>query len=150
MDIQITSDPVRFRLRGRSSPVEQERYAEVGLELMDDLWRLVRQARLATTGINHWVYLPGGRMFVGVELNPPEQPGIPDELEPLDFELTRRLEHRHVGPYRALPAKWKSLLAELAARGESVGSPSLEIYGHTCADPTQAETRILIGLRPRQ
>ena len=70
-------------------------------------------------------------------------------VEPLEFELPRRLKHVRVGPYQALPQKWKALKAELAARGEVIGSPSLEVYGHHCDDPAKLETTILIGLRAR-
>ncbi len=56
------------------------------------------------------------------------------------------MTHVHVGPYQSLPQKWKDLKAELAARGEVVDSPSLEVYGHHCDDPAKVETTILIGL----
>ena len=58
------------------------------------------------------------RMFVGIELRNPQQSPTPDQLEPLEFELQRYMKHVHVGPYQALPQKWKELKAELAARGE--------------------------------
>ena len=74
---------------------------------------------------------------------------MPDQLEPLEFELPRCLKHLHVGPYKALPQKWKALKDELAARGEVIGSPSLEIYGHHCDDPAKLETTILIGLQAK-
>ena len=86
-------------------------------------------------------------MFVGVELRNPQQVPTPDQLEPLEFELQRFVKHVHVGPYQALPQKWKELKAELAARGEIIGFPSLEVYGHACEDPSKAETTILIGLK---
>jgi effector-binding domain-containing protein len=59
------------------------------------------------------------------------------------------LKHVHVGPYQALPQKWKALKAELAARGEIIDSSSLEVYGHHCDDPSKTETTILIGLRAK-
>ena len=59
----------------------------------------------------------------------------------------RRSAYVHVGPYQALPQKWADLKGELAARGEAIGSPSLEVYGHHCDDPAKLETTILIGLR---
>jgi hypothetical protein len=37
--------------------------------------------------------------------------------------------------------------AELVARGEIIGTPSLEVYGHHCDDPAKLETTILIGLK---
>jgi effector-binding domain-containing protein len=86
-------------------------------------------------------------MFVGVELRSAQQIPTPDQLEPLEFELQRYMKHVHFGPYQALPQKWKELKAELAVRGEIIGSPSLEIYGHHCDEPSKLETTILIGLQ---
>lgn len=144
MEFEISETPLRFQLHGQSSAVPGGRYGEVGLRLMDAMWGIVRQGGVATTGINHWVYLPEGRLFVGVELLP--NASAPAGLEPLTFELGRHLRHVHVGAYQALPAKWAALRAELSARGETIGSPSLEVYGHHCEDPAQQETTILISL----
>ena len=149
MTVEIMEEPIEFHLHGISGAVENERYGEVGLRLMNEMWQMVKGAGIPTTGINHWVYLPEGRMFVGVELRNPEQVPMPDQLEPLAFQLQRYLRHVHVGPYQALPHKWKALKAELAARGEVIGSPSLEIYGHHGDDPSKLETTILIDLQPR-
>lgn len=149
MEVEIIGSPIRFRLHGVGGVVEGERYAEVGLRLMNEMWQAVNGAGIPTTGINHWVYLPDDRMFVGVELRSPPQSQVPDPLEPLEFELTRFLKHVHVGPYQALPQKWRALKAELAARGEAIGSPSLEVYGHHGDDPAKLETTILIALRAK-
>ena len=149
MNIEIIETPVRFRLHGIGGVVENEWYGEVGLRLMNEMWQAVKGAKIPTTGVNHWVYLPDGRMFVGVELRPPEPFPIPDPLEPLEFELGRYMKHVHVGPYQALPHKWAALKAELAARGEVIGSTSLEVYGHHGDDPSKLETTILIGLRAK-
>jgi hypothetical protein len=147
MIIEIIEEPIPFHLHGIGGVVEDECYGEVGLGLMNAMWQAVKSAQLPTTGINHWVYLPDGRLFVGVELGNPQQIPIPDQLEPLEFELQRHMKHVHVGPYQALPQKWKDLKAELAVRGETIGSPSLEICGHHCDDASKMETTILIGLR---
>jgi GyrI-like small molecule binding domain len=147
MNIEIIEEPIRFHLHGVGGDVENERYGEVGMRLMNEMWQVVKGAGIPTTGINHWVYLPGGRMFVGVELRNPQQPPTPNQLEPLEFELQRYMKHVHIGPYQALPEKWQALKTELAARGEIIGFPSLEVYGHACADPSEAETTILIGLK---
>jgi hypothetical protein len=149
MKIEIIDEPIRFHLHGIEGVVENERYGEVGLRLMNEMWQVVKSARILTTGINHWVYLPDGRMFVGVELRNAQQNPTPEQLEPLDFELQRHMKHVHVGPYQALPQKWKELKAELAVRGEVIGSPSLEIYGHHCDEPSKLETTILIGLQAK-
>jgi hypothetical protein len=149
MHIEIIEAPIRFHLHGISGVVENERYAEVGLRLMNEMWQIVKGAKIPTTGINHWVYLPGGRMFVGVELRNPQQASLPNQLEPLEFELHRYMRHLHVGPYQELPRKWKDLQAELVARGEIIGSPSLEVYGHHCEESSKLETTILICLKAK-
>ena len=147
MKIEIIDEPIRFHLHGIGGVVENERYGEVGLHLMNEMWRVVKGAGIPTTGINYWVYLPDARMLVGVELRNPQQIPTPDQLEPLEFELQGYMKHLHVGPYQALPQKWKDLKTDLAARGEIIWFPSLEVYGHSCADPSKAETTILIGLK---
>ncbi|OWK45531.1 GyrI-like domain-containing protein [Fimbriiglobus ruber] len=149
MNIEIVEEAVRFHLYGIGGVVENKPYGEVGFRLMNELWQVVKSTNTPTTGINHWVYLSDGRMFVGVELRNPQPLSIPDPLEPLEFELERHMKHVHVGPYQALPQKWKELKAELATRGEVIGSPSLEVYGHYCDDPSKLETTILIGLQAK-
>lgn len=149
MNFEIIEEPIQFHLHGVSGVVENERYGEVGMSLMNRMWQVVKGAKIPNTGINHWVYLPGGRMFVGIELRGPQEASPPDQLEPLEFELQRYMKHLHVGPYQELPQKWKDLQAELAACGEVIGSPSLEVYGHHCDDSDKLETTILIGLKPK-
>jgi hypothetical protein len=147
MHIGIIEHSIRFQLHGINGTVENEQWGAVGMQLMNQMWQTVKSSGTPTTGINHWVYLGGGRMFVGVELKSP--PPSANGLEPLAFELSRYLKHVHVGPYQALPQKWKDLQSELAARGEVVSFPSLEIYGHHCEEPSQLETTILIGLQKK-
>jgi hypothetical protein len=117
---------------------------------MDEMWAIVKQARLKTTGINHWVYFAGDRMFVGVEISDGQQAAIPEQLERCEFELPRYSKHVHVGPYQGLLQKWQALQAELQARRESVTMPSLEVYGHIpeVDDGSEPETTILMGLKP--
>ena len=148
MEIEIIEAPIRFHLHGLSSAVQNSNFGEVGMKLMNALWKILKESNTANSGINHWVYLPDGQMFVGVALL--QNGRTPEKLEPLIFELQRHLTHVHMGPYQALPAKWAALKAELADRGESICSPSLEIYGHHCDDLSKLETMILIGLQPRR
>jgi hypothetical protein len=151
MIVEIIEHPIRFHLYGLSAPVENHRYGEVGLRLMNDMWRIVKQAKLSTTGINHWVYFADDRMFVGVDVNDAPAATIPSLLEPCELELKRHARHVHVGPYHELPRKWQELKTELAARGEMITMPSLEVYGHSCEgdDESKAETTILMGLQAK-
>ena len=57
MEIEIIDEPLRFRLHGKWSAVENQRYGEVGLRLMNEMWKAVKDAKIQTTGINHWVYM---------------------------------------------------------------------------------------------
>lgn len=148
MEIEIIETPIRFHLHGLASRVQGNNFGEVGMELMNEMWKIVKESNTANSGINHWVYLPDGKMFVGVELL--QNTRSPEQLEPLIFELQRHLKHVHVGPYQALPAKWASMKSALAGRGETISSPSLEIYGHHFEDPSKLETTILIGLQPNR
>ena len=150
MEIEIIDEPIRFTLYGLSSTVEDRCYGEVGLRLMNEMWRIVKEAKLATTGINHWVYFANDRMFVGVEVRNAEQSTIPESLERCEFELNRYSKHVHIGAYHELPQKWRALKAEISARGEIATMPSLEVYGHSCKDESKAETTILIGLKPKE
>lgn len=151
MQVEILTTPIQFRLHGKSAPVENQRYGETGFKLMNEMWRVVKESQTPNEGKNHWVYLPDGRMFVGIVLAP--NATAPESLESLAFELRRYLKHIHVGPYQLLPEKWQGLKAELTARGETISnsleSPALEIYGHHCDDVSKLETTILIGLKDR-
>ena len=148
MKSEIIETPIRFQLYGLTSKVQNNSFGEVGMTLMNEMWKIVKESQTATTGINHWVYLPANQMFVGVVLLPNSL--CPEQLEPMTLELHRHVKHVHFGPYQALPAKWAALKSELTSRGETISSPSLEIYGHHCDDQSKQETTILIGLQPKR
>jgi hypothetical protein len=151
VELAIIDEPIRFRLHGLAGAVGERSYGEAGCALMDEMWRIVKAAKAANAGTNHWVYFAGDRMFVGVELRGAPPAEVLASFEPCEFQLARYARHVHVGPYRDLPQKWQALKAELAARGEQVIMPSLEIYGHACSDEDESklETTILLGLQPK-
>lgn len=147
MNFEIIETPIRFQLVGLMSEVQNNRVGNVGVRLMDAMWKIVKETRTVTMGKNHWVYLPDGQMLVGVELAPSVEG--PTALQPLTFELHRYLKHVHVGPYQLLPSKWADLRSRIADLHESICSPSLEIYGHHHEDASKLETTILIALRSK-
>ena len=55
MKIEIIDEPLQFHLHGIEGVVEKERCGEVGIRLMNEMWQVVKSARIPTTGINHWV-----------------------------------------------------------------------------------------------
>lgn len=148
MAIEIVTVPIAFHLYGLSSTVDNSQFGAVGMRLMSGLWPTLKSAGVSTTGINHWVYLPDGSMFVGVEVQSAAT-AIPNSLKPLSIIMNRYLKHVHIGPYQLLPKTWQSLKAELAVRGEVILDPSLEVYGHHDDDPAKLETTIFIGLEPK-
>lgn len=147
MPLDIHESPLHFSLHGRSGIVTDQRYAEVGMRLMNEMWQIVKNASIPNQGINHWVYLPQGRMFTGVELAPGTM--APANLESVEFQIDRYLKYIHIGPYHLLPQVWERLTAELTASGETMTLPSLEVYGHHCEDEAKQETTVLIGLGVR-
>lgn len=85
MTVEIVEEPIRFYLHGVGGVIEKGKFGEVGFRLMNEMWQVVKGAGVPTTGINHWVYLPDNRMFVGVELRSPQPVPTSDSLEPLEF-----------------------------------------------------------------
>ena len=81
MEIEIIEAPIGFHLYGLSSSVPNNSFGEVGMKLMNEMWRIVKESQAGTTGINHWVYLPDNRMFVGVKLLPDTR--LPELLKPM-------------------------------------------------------------------
>lgn len=147
MQVEVVTTPRRFKLYGYSSPVEGMQFPQVGLPLMDRLWKLVGSKGIDTTGVNYWVYPNVQSMFVGTEVPASTPPGNLTELECLEFELPRYLQHVHRGPYDLLAEKWAALMASLPERGETAAGYALEIYGPHTPNPADAETTILIGVK---
>ena len=48
MKVEIIETPIRFHLHGIGGVVENERYAEVGLRLMNEMWQVVKGAGIPT------------------------------------------------------------------------------------------------------
>ncbi len=144
MQIDIIEAPIRISLVGCGGDLDGDVVAVVGKRFMDKMWREVQNRGLKTKGINHWVYLPGSRIFTGVEL----ADGVSERgtLEESDVCLDRYLKYVHTGAYSTLPQIWPQLFALLKQRGEIPTSPCLEIYGHWNDDPAKCETTILIAL----
>ena len=144
MHIDIIEAPIRISMVGCGGPLDGDSVAVVGNRLMDKMWREVQKRGIKTKGINHWVYLPGSRIFTGVEL----AEGVSERgtLEELEVSLDRYLLYVHTGDYSTIPQIWPQLYAKLKQDGEISTSPCLEIYGHWNNDPAKCETTILIAL----
>ncbi|MCA9261120.1 MAG: GyrI-like domain-containing protein, partial [Planctomycetales bacterium] len=103
MSVEICTAPVAFRLYGLKGLVNGRSYGEVGFALMNAMWETIKQSQFPHRGVNHWVYLPDDRMFVGVETSVDDEPPLPNRFEMLELSLARHARYLHVGPYEALP-----------------------------------------------
>ena len=117
---------------------------EEGERILDRMWAEIRDLKIKSKGLNHWVYLPDCQLFTGVELTGPTHDL--GSLETIDVALERYLSYVHKGPYTQLPVIWPQLMDQIRTLGEQCIYPNLEIYGHWNQDPMQCETTILIGL----
>ena len=144
MHFEISTEPFQVTLFGYGGAIVDGNVAVAGKQLMDKMWKEVQVHRIATKGINHWVYLPNSMIFTGVEVQEPA-PAV-GSLEKIEVSLQRFVKHLHVGPYITLPQVWPKLFEVLKQRNEDRRLPNLEIYGHWNPDPTKCETTILIGL----
>jgi len=66
MKIEIIDEPIRFRLHGKWSVVENHCYGEVRFAIDGRNVEGGQDAKTQTTGINHWSTMADERMFVGV------------------------------------------------------------------------------------
>lgn len=146
MHLEIVSVPFHVMLSGYRGVRAGESVYDSARPLMDRMWGEVRDRRIKTKGINHWVYLPDRVLFTGIELQEPSMDV--GTLDRLDVSLDRYVRYMHVGPYSALPRVWQEVKATIERSGEKPQYPNLEIYGHWNADETKCETTILIGLAP--
>jgi GyrI-like small molecule binding domain len=119
----------------------QPDWATTGKQLMDQLWKEVRARKLASKGINFWVYEEGNQLFTGVELTDAPPPGCP--LESKTVTLSRYAYHKHIGPYDRMQATYKEANKEFEKVGIRARLPIVEIYGHWNEDPSKLETELL-------
>jgi hypothetical protein len=54
-EIEFVEARIQFQLHGKADAVSNNRFGEVGMRLMNEMWRIVKESNTATTDINHWV-----------------------------------------------------------------------------------------------
>ncbi len=145
---EIVETPYCALLHGFGGSIVDAPIPVVGKRLMDDMWQHIQSTGIKSKGLNHWVYLPDSKMFVGVELIDPSS--ADSKFEQCQVHLPRYLKHVHLGPYSELPSIWPELMSLISDLGERPMYPNLEIYGHWNPDPAQCETTIIIGLQKPQ
>jgi len=112
---------------------------------MDRMWAEIRTRKIPNKGMNHWVYEPSNKIFVGVELD--EDPAFATILERKPVSLPKYAYWKHTGPYSQIASVYKNIRAEIKARGFEESAYSVEIYGHDRGPKTAPEIEILVGLK---
>jgi effector-binding domain-containing protein len=146
MEPVIINQRKMFTLFGFSKTHDQNKvYSETIFELLDKVWKEVRNNGLSHTGINHVVYDNGHNMFAGIELtSPPNEDSL---LEKRDVTFQKYAYCKHIGSYSELDKTYKSMKSTVKAVGEHLVLPLIEIYGHWNEDESKLETEILHTLQ---
>lgn len=146
MEPVIIDQSKSFTLFGFSKTHDQNKaYSETIFELLDKVWKEVRNNGLSHKGINHVVYESGHIMFAGIELvSPPNEDSL---LEKKEVILEKYAYYKHIGPYRELDNTYKSIRSTVEALGEHHELPLLEVYGHWNEDESKLETEIFYNLK---
>ncbi|MCZ8512500.1 hypothetical protein O9H85_08735 [Paenibacillus filicis] len=146
MEPVIIHQSKSFTLFGFSKIHDQNKaYSETIFELLDKVWKEVRNKELSHTGINHVVYDSDHIIFAGIELiSPPNEDSL---LEKRNVILQKYTYCKHIGPYKELNKTYESIKSTVKALGEHHELPLLEVYGHWNADETKLETEIFYNLK---
>jgi hypothetical protein len=143
MSVEIRDETISFTLFGVSGDVPDRNYAQAGFKLMDQLWPVIKEKGIKTTGINYWVYHGCDRMSTCVELL--NNDGA-DLFQRVPVEMERCAYYKHIGPYDRLGDAYAAINKEIAARHLSSSGLSVERYGDWTDDPSKLETEIFVGL----
>ena len=142
MDLKIINSLFEIELYGFYGTITNGQPAVTGFELMNRVWKTVKENNIPNMGINYWVYGADNKLFAGVEL----KDGPSDLLEVLFVGMDRFALYRHTGPYNQLGEVHKNILAELERRQLRGGLPYIEKYGHYSDDESKCKTTVMMQL----
>lgn len=146
MEPIIFNQRKKVTLFGFSKVHDQNRaYGDTIFEILDKVWKEVRENGLSHKGTNHVVYEDGDNIFAGIELLVP--PNENTSLEEKDVILEKYVYGKHVGPYSELEKTYESIRSIVNSSGEHHELPLLEVYGHWNEDETKLETEIFYNLK---
>jgi predicted transcriptional regulator YdeE len=146
MEITIINQRKTFKLYGFSKLHEHNKpYSETIFELLDQVWKEVKNKELSHTGINHVLYDADNIIFAGIELISAQEPDSLLEKRDVNFQIYAYF--KHIGPYSELNEINRSIQSTIKALGEHHEAPVLEIYGHWNDDESKLETEILYNLK---
>lgn len=109
--------------------------------LLDRVWPVLKQHKIANHGLNHVVYGPHDDVFAGVEADVADSTAL--GLEKKVVQLDRYVYGKHVGPYNLLPGACEALRKWVESQGYNAACPLIEIYGHWNNDQSKLETELV-------
>ena len=146
MQVEIIDRPFALNLYGFSDIALNKDYAGKAFQLMDKMWRAVKENELKNKGINIWVYESNEKVFAGVELlNPPANAETIMEHKPVT--LVKYAYYKHIGPYRLIKNAGQKMNEVLKEKGIVTCLPYIEIYGHWTNDENKLETELLFSIK---
>jgi hypothetical protein len=152
MQPEIRTIPIGYTVSGHSLRHDPAKgYGEEIMSLLGRVWPAIKAGSLPHDGLNRVVYdgAEGGcTVFAGVVLGPgaDAMPGAAG-LERKTVRLTRYAVWKHIGPYHLIPATGVAMTKALEVRGERMGRPMVEVYGHWTNDESKLETETFVELR---
>jgi len=137
----IIKENFSIELYGFAGVAVNRNWSATGMALTNKLWQEIKSASLRHKGINIWVYGEQDKMFAGVELLVPPEPGT--ILECKKIHLQKYVYCKHTGAYDKIKETGSRVQQELDQKGIRAGLPYLEIYGHWTDDVSKLETELL-------
>lgn len=145
MDIEIITKTFSAELIGLSGKIVNQQYGPTGIALMNKFWEKINAGNIETKGINHWIYEPGDKMFVGAEL----KISIPEmkEFEARNISIEKYARLIHTGPYDDLKKINDEMRMEIVSRNLEFIYPCIEIYSHIQEDGSMPVTEVIWTLK---
>ena len=145
MDIEIITQPLELTIYGYSGVALNRDYAGTAFQLMDRMWRTIRENDIKHKGLNTWVYESDHRVFAGVELM--EEQKKDSGLESKHLTLSKYASYKHIGSYKLIKQAGLKMTEELKRKGYTTQLPYVEIYGHWTNEAARLETELLMSLQ---
>jgi hypothetical protein len=145
MNVQIVKTPLSISIHGFSGAAANKDYAGKAFQLMDKMWKIVKEKNLRNKGKNIWVYEPDHVVFAGVELEETHDPDTGLELKHLN--LPGYAYYKHIGPYSLIKQAGTKMTDEIKSKGFETTVPYVEIYGHWGPDESKLETELFMCIR---
>lgn len=140
----IVETPFEKTLYGLSGTFQRNEVWNTAKPLMDRMWKIIKDNKLATEGINHWIYSGNSKIFVGVVIA--TETNVVKDLEKRHVQLKKYALWNHKGSFSEIGEGYKVLREEILKTGNEERGTSIEIYGHVSDSDPRSEMSVLIEI----